>query len=265
MYDNHIHSNFSGDSDMEPNCACQKAVELGLSGLVFTDHVDYDFPDFDENFLIDLDQYFKYFKELQDNWKNKLDISIGIEMGYQPHVIDQINETLNKYPFEFIINSVHIIDYLDPYKGQYYIGKTQKEAYERYLEEVLRSINAYDNYDVIGHIGYIARYGNYEDKALRYNDYAEILDKILKAIIEKGKGIELNTSGLRTDLHSSIPGLDIFKRYFELGGEIITIGSDAHHTDHLGHSFKEATQCLKEIGFKYVTHFKERKPVFEKL
>ncbi len=265
MHDSHIHSNFSGDSDMEANSACYKAVEMGLSGLIFTDHVDYDYPDYDENFLINLDQYFKYFKDLQNNWKEKLDIRIGIEMGYQPQVLDEINETITKYPFDFIINSVHIIDHLDPYNGQYYRGKTQHQAYERYLQEILSSINSYDNYDIIGHIGYAARYGNFEDKPLRYNGYAELLDEILKATIQKGKGIELNTSGLRTDLHSTIPGMDIFNRYYELGGEIITIGSDAHYTEHIGHSFFEATQYLKEIGFKYVAHFEGRKPLFEKL
>lgn len=263
MFDNHTHSNFSGDSDMDAESACMKAVEIGLSGLVFTDHVDYDYPDFDENFLIDLDQYFEFFKQLQKNWKGKLDIQIGIEMGFQPHVVNEINQTLNKYPFDFIINSVHIIDHLDPYNGQYYKNRTQHESYERYLQEVLRSVNAYDNYDIIGHIGYVARYGNFSDKHLKYNDYADILDQILKAIIDKGKGIEINTSGLRTDLHSTIPGIDIIKKYFELGGEIITIGSDAHRTEHLGHSFKVATEYLKEIGFKYVTHFEHRKPVFE--
>ncbi len=265
MHDNHIHSNFSGDSDMEANSACQKALEIGLSGLVFTDHVDYDYPDFDESFLINLDQYFNYFKQLQSNWKEKLDIRIGVEMGFQPQVINEINKTIKDYPFDFVINSVHIIDHLDPYTGQYFKGKTQHQAYERYLQEILCSIVSYNNYDIIGHIGYVARYGNFEDKPLRYNEYAELLDQILRTAIEKGKGIELNTSGLRSDLHSSIPGLDILKKYFELGGEIVTIGSDAHNTAHVGYSFKEAAEYLKEIGFKYVTHFEGRKPIFDKL
>ncbi|PYG87457.1 histidinol-phosphatase (PHP family) [Ruminiclostridium sufflavum DSM 19573] len=265
MHDSHIHSNFSGDSDMKADSACRKAVEAGLSGLVFTDHVDYDYPDFDENFLINLDQYFSFFTELRDSWKNKLDIRIGVEMGYQPHVVNEINKTLGKYPFDFIINSVHIIDHLDPYTGQFFMGKNQRQAYERYLLEILYSVSAYDNYDIIGHIGYVARYGDFEDKPLRYSNYPELLDQILKAVIEKGKGIELNTSGLRTDLQSSIPGRDILHRYFELGGETVTIGSDAHRTEHIASCFKEAAEYLKEIGFRYAAHFEGRKPVFEKL
>ncbi|ACL76275.1 histidinol-phosphatase HisJ family protein [Ruminiclostridium cellulolyticum] len=265
MHDNHIHSKFSADSHMEAEEACKRAVEIGLSGLVFTDHVDYDFPDFDESFLIDYNEYFSFFHELKARWKSKLDILIGVEMGYQPQVIDEIENTLNSYSFDFVINSVHIIEHKDPYTGDYFIGKTQEQAYERYLQEILCSVNAYDNYDVIGHIGYAARYGNYKDKPIRYKDYSDIIDEILKAVIEKGKGIELNTSGLRGDLGCTIPGYDVFKRYFELGGEIITIGSDSHYTEHLGHSFNEALEYMANIGFKQVAHFEKRKPVFEKI
>ncbi len=265
MYDNHIHSNFSTDSQMEADDACQKAVEIGLNGLVFTDHVDYDLPNFNKDYLINPDQYFEFFKNIQKKWKDKLDVRIGVEMGFQPHLINEINKTLLKYPFDFVINSVHVIEHLDPYTGEYYIGKTKHQAYERYLQEILYSITSFDNFDIIGHIGYATRYGNFEDKALRYNDYSDLLEQILKATIDKGKGIEINTSGLRGDLQSTIPGYDIINRYFELGGEIITIGSDAHFTEHLGHSFKDVADCLKNIGFKYTAHFEDRKPVFEKL
>lgn len=265
MYDSHIHSKFSTDSHMEAIDACQRAVEIGLEGLVFTDHVDFDFPDFDDNLLIDLDQYFEFFRKLQNNWKEKLDIRIGIEIGFQPHLLFQINEVLNKYKFDFVINSVHIIDHMDPYTGEFFRGKTQHQAYERYLQEILYSITSYDDFDIIGHIGYVARYGAFEDKPLKYKDYSDIIDEILIAAITKGKGIELNTSGLRSDLHSPIPGYDVFDRYFELGGEIVTIGSDSHFVDHIGHSFKEAIDYLKNIGFKHVVHYEGKKPVFENI
>lgn len=265
MHDNHIHSKFSTDSHMEAEEACKKAVEIGLDGLVFTDHVDYDYPDFDESFLIDYDEYFLFFNQLKKKWKSKLDVLIGVEMGFQPHVVDNVNTILNRYDFDFVINSVHIIDHTDPYTGAFFAGRTQQHAYERYLQEIFVSVNAYDNYDIVGHIGYAARYGNFEDKPLRYKDYSDTIDMILKSVIQKGKGIELNTSGLRTDLGCPIPGYDVVRRYFELGGEIITVGSDSHFTEHLGHSFNDALEQLKNIGFKYVVHFEKRKPVFEKI
>lgn len=265
MFDNHIHSKFSTDSKMDATEACARAVELGMTGLVFTDHVDFDYPDFEDSFMIDLEEYFKAFNNIRQQWKGKLEVLTGVEMGFQPHVVDQIIQTVSQHPFDFVINSVHIIDSTDPYTGVFYRGRSQRESYERYLQEILVSVNAYDKYDIIGHIGYAARYGKFEDKPLRYADYTDTIDEILKAVIGKGKGIELNTSGLRSDLNQPLPGYDVFKRYYELGGEIFTIGSDSHLVEHLGHSFKAAVEFLKEIGFKYSCHFKDRKPVFEKL
>lgn len=265
MFDNHIHSKFSTDSHMEAIAACESALETGLKGLTFTDHVDFDYPDFDDSMLIDYEEYFHFFEKLKSDWQDRLNIQIGIEMGYQPHVLDNIVSLLDKYSFDFIINSVHVIDKMDPYTKTYYQGKTQREAYERYLNVVLESVTAYDNYDVIGHIGYVARYGDFDDKPLKYRDYTDILDQILMKTLEKGKGIEINTSGLRTDLKTPIPGYDILKRYLELGGEIITVGSDAHFKEHIAHSFDEALKYLKNIGFNYVVHYENRKPVFDKI
>jgi len=250
---------------MDAEDACKRAAEIGLAGIVFTDHVDYDYPEFDDSFYIDLNKYFRFFRNLQDKWRGRLKVLIGVEMGFQPYVVNQIKQTLNSYPFDFIINSVHIIDRMDPYTKTFFRGKTQRESYERYLQEILTSISAYDNYDIIGHIGYAARYGDFEDKPIRYADYSDIIDEILKAVIVRGKGIELNTSGLRSDLMQPLPGYDVFKRYFELGGEIVTMGSDAHFTEHLGHSFMEAAKYLRNIGFKHIAHYEKRKPVFEAL
>ncbi len=265
MYDNHIHSTFSTDSKMNAEDACIKAVEIGLKGIVFTDHVDYDYPDFDDSFYIDFNKYFEAFKVLKAKWRGRLDVLIGVEMGFQPHVVDEINQVLTEYPFDFVINSVHIIDRMDPYTKTFFRGRSQHDSYERYLQEILVSVNAYDNYDIIGHIGYAARYGDFDDKPLRYADYRDTLDEILKAVVSKGKGIEINTSGLRSDLQQTIPGYDIFQRYYELGGELITMGSDSHISEHLGHSFREASEYLKSIGFKYLAHFDKRQPIFEKI
>ncbi len=265
MYDNHIHSTFSTDSEMVAEAACRRAIEIGLTGLVFTDHVDYDYPGFDSSFLIDFKEYFQAFEALKESWKESLNILIGVELGYQPHVLNLIQDILSENSFDFVINSVHIIDRLDPYTKTFFRGRSQQDAYERYLKEILVSVNAYDNYDVIGHIGYVARYGDFEDKPLRYLDYRDIIDEILKTVISKGKGIELNTSGIRSDLNQPIPGYDVFSRYYELGGRLVTVGSDSHSAMHLGHSFPEALEKLRNIGFRYVAHFEKRKPVYEKI
>jgi len=262
MIDSHVHSSFSGDCETPAREACEKAIDIGLDGIAFTDHLDYDYPDYDDKFLIDFDRYSHGMDRLKTDYRGKLKVFKGIEVGIQPHVLDESSNLIRKYNFDFVICSVHIIDRQDPYTGQYYIGKTKDEAFRRYLEAILFTTQSFNDYDVIGHIGYIRRYGNYDDRSLRHADYSDLLDSILNNVIEKGKGLEVNTSGYRTGLESPMPDYDIIKRYLELGGEIITLGSDAHTAGQIALKFTDTVEVLKKIGVKHIAYFEDRKPAF---
>ncbi|MCX7709661.1 MAG: histidinol-phosphatase HisJ family protein [Clostridia bacterium] len=262
MFDCHLHSNFSGDSQMSVDEACEKAISLGLKGIAFTDHLDYDYPDYEEVFMINFDQYSKFMDQTKLKYNHRLKVLKGIEVGIQPHVLADSEQVVTGYDFDFVIGSTHIIDKLDPYTGSYFAGKTKKQSDTRYLEEVLFAVENFKNYDVVGHIGYIRRYNQCDDKTLRYVDYHDLIDTILKTVIRDGKGIEVNTSGFKGILNTPIPDFDILKRYKELGGEIITLGSDAHSAEHIALNFNFVKDQLKQIGFKTVTYFEKRKPVF---
>lgn len=265
MYDSHVHSSFSGDSKMSATSACEAAIKLGLQGLAFTDHLDLDYPDFDETFNIDFTEYSSFMDNLKLKYKNKLKVLKGIEVGFQPKVILTTKKILDDFAFDFVIGSVHIIDGMDPYNNSFFIGKTKEQAFRRYLEEIYSSVREFPYFDVIGHIGYVRRYGSFDDRSLRYVDYSDLIDSILKKAISIGIGIEANSSGIRGNLGTPIPDYDIIKRYRELGGDIICIGSDAHYVAHIGHSLKEISERLKELGFKYTTHFENRKPIYSKI
>ena len=127
---------------------------------------------------------------------------------------------------------------------------------------MLKNINTIDKFCVYGHIDFISRYGIYKDNSLKYRDYSDLIDEVLKTLINKNKGIEINTSGYRYKLNQTYPQYDILKRYKELGGEIITIGSDAHTPDYVGDHFEVAYEMLVKSGFKYITRFKNLKPSF---
>jgi histidinol-phosphatase (PHP family) len=111
----------------------------------------------------------------------------------------------------------------------------------------------------------LCRYIPCDQKALRYTDFSDSLDAIFKKLIEKGKGIEVNTAGFLYELDFPHPDFDSLKRYKELGGEIITIGSDSHKAEHIGNKFSFVIEQLAHIGFKYITYFENRKPVFVKI
>lgn len=265
MFDCHVHSSFSGDSDMNCDTALNTALDIGLEGIAFTDHLDYDYPDYDDVFLIDFDKYSVFMDELKKNYTGRIKVLKGIEVGIQPHVIESSLEVVNKYDFDLVIASVHIVDKLDLHNGDFCKSKTQKEAYTRYLEEVLKTVNSFSNFDIFGHIDLIRRYGCYDDKTLKYTDYMDLIDEILAKLISMGKGIEVNTSGFRYSLNSPMPDFEIIKRFKELGGEIISTSSDAHYPEHIGYKFDYLKEMLKKAGFSYTAHFEQRKPMFTKI
>lgn len=262
MIDCHVHSAFSADSTEKAETTCNHAIEIGLEGITFTDHLDLDYPAGDISFLIDFDAYAHYMNGLKREYRDRLKIFMGVEAGYQPQVIQATDSLIRGYDFDFVINSVHAVNGTDPYYGDFYVGKTKYEAYSEYLKAILDSVSAYKNYDVVGHIGYIRRYGNYDDRSLRHLDYKDLLDMILKTVIHDGKGIEINTSGLRS-LSSPMPDFDIIKRYLKLGGEIITLGSDAHRAEHIGYEFDAVLDVLKGLGVRRIAHYEGRKAFFD--
>lgn len=265
--DYHVHTEFSGDCNTPAEELVSRAIELGLKEVIFTDHVDFDYPSNKILFEINFEEYIKKIESLRDYYK-KIDILMGIEIGYQPHLPhlnDRYNKLLNKHPFDFIICSMHAFEGVELDKGDLFRENSQQEGYRIYFENLKKTVENFDNCDVYGHLDFVVRYGNFKNKILRYEDYKDIIDEILTIIINKGKGIELNTSGLRYKLNSMHPNRQILKRYYELGGRIITVGSDAHIPQDLCADFDKAIKELKEIGFKEITTFKNRKPSFIKI
>jgi len=267
MIDCHVHSKFSTDGEMTPEAACEKALDIGLEGLIFTDHLDLDFPGADSFDNIDFLIYSQYMDELKDKYRNRLLVLKGIEAGIQPHVLEDSLKTVRSVNFDYVLASVHIIGGIDPYYRDYYNGKSIKEAYELYLQEILYTIAAFEDFDNLAHLEYIIRYAGYDDRTLRYNNHTDTFDQILKALIVRGKGFEINTGSFRDKPGIVTAQYDaaVLKRYRELGGEIISLASDAHNPIYLGYKFDYFKDLLQDCGFSYVTHFENRKPVFTKL
>ncbi len=267
-YDFHLHTEHSSDSDTPMLAMVKKGISLGLLAMCFTEHEDIDFPASEKgtsNFEVDLSLYYSELCKLKEIYKGKIDLLFGIELGLQPHLTDQYQNYVNQNKFDFIIGSSHVVDKIDPYYPAYFQGRSEDASYLRYFESELESVRLFDTYDVYGHLDYIVRYGPNKNLYYTYEKYADILDEILKVIIQKGKGIEINTGGLRYGLGHPNPTETIIKRYKELGGEIITLGSDAHTPDYITYEFDRAEAILKKSGFQYYTIFENRIPSFVKL
>ncbi len=265
LWDTHMHSSFSGDSESAPEEMIQGAIQKGLSGICFTDHMDMDYPEDPNPFLLNLPEYETKICALRDEYEDSFPINFGIELGLQPHLEATNNEIIAAHDFDFVIGSSHLVDHIDPYFPEYYEGRTEAEAYRRYFEYILENLACDVDFDVYGHIDYVVRYGPNKNKFYNYRDYADIIDEILKTLIKKDKGIEINTGGLKYGLGHPNPTEEILQRYHELGGEIITIGADAHRPEHIGFDFDKVPQILKDAGFQYYTVFTARVPSFIRL
>ncbi len=258
--DYHVHTSFSNDSDSAPEEMIQAAIQKGLKTICITDHHELDYTE--PGWEIDFERYFSKLRYLQEEFHKQIEILVGIEFGMQPHTGRQYEEIAQKYPFDYILGSVHLFDGQDPYYPGYFDDKTDEEGYRRAFEITLENLKGLSEYDSLGHIDYVVRYGSKQEQTYSYSENADFIDEILKHLITNGKGLEVNAAGWKSGLSFAHPHPDILKRYKELGGEIITIGSDAHRPEHVAYDFHKIKGYLEVCGFKYYTEFRQRKPYF---
>ncbi len=273
--DYHVHTEFSDDSTYPMEEVVLDAINLKLDEICFTDHVDYgikvdqDVPNKilyrgNEPFTnVDYPKYYDSYLKLKEKYKDKIALKLGLEFGMQIHTIDKYEKLFKRYPFDFIILSVHEVEDKEFWTQDFQKGKTQKEYNERYYEEILNLVKNYHNYSVLGHLDLITRYD--ENGIYPFEKVKPIINEILKIVINDNKGIELNTSSHRYYLKDLTPSLDILKLYKKLGGQIITIGSDSHKKEHLGAYIDESKEILKELGYKEFCTYEKMKPIFNEL
>ncbi|MGN1159240.1 MAG: histidinol-phosphatase HisJ family protein [Lachnospiraceae bacterium] len=267
--DFHLHSSHSGDSDASMEDMILKGIDKGLTHMCFTEHMDYDFPANEDcpedTFILNPDSYLFDLIKYKERYENKLAVRFGLELGLQPHLFGKNARLIRDYDWDFVIGSSHVVNGRDPYYPSFYEGRSEESAYREYFESVLANIKKFSNFDVYGHLDYVVRYGPNKADNYGYAKYADILDEILTTLIENEKGIELNTGAFREGLSEPNPCCDIIRRYRELGGEIITVGSDAHSPKDVAAHFDKASDILTACGFKYYTVFQYRIPEYKKL
>ena len=253
LWDCHMHSSFSADSDTPMEKMIQTAADKGLMGICFTEHFDPDYPDTPENldFSLNIPAYRQKLESLADAFKNQIQVNFGIELGLQPQLAESFSDLLKEVPFDFVIGSSHVVHGYDPYYPSYFEGRKESACYMEYFESILENIAAFDEMDVYGHIDYVVRYGPNQNRQYSYGRYKEILDEILRTLIRKNVGIELNTGGYHYGLGEPNPCVNIIRRYRELGGEIITIGAVIRgNTSHYDYVCNEVSKGIASVSLE---------------
>lgn len=274
--DCHTHTRFSVDSDADIIGMIEKAMSLGLSAYAVTDHCECNrwyseehYPDettyryFD--FGRDFENSVTAVTKLKEKYDGKLNLICGVEMGQGNQVPEIAEKIVSDKRLDFVIGSMHQLPKTEDFAFIEYDKMTVEEMeklLEKYFMEVY-NLSKWGKFDILGHLTYPLRY--IEDKGnikVDMSRYEEIIREIFKTIIYNGKGIEINTSGLRQKYGKPFPEYRFVKMYKELGGEILSVGSDAHTVADLGKGVADGAEIAKQAGFKYLCFFKERKPQF---
>ncbi len=263
LFDFHIHSNHSSDGKNSMADLCTKAIEQGLKEVAISDHFD---PSFGNENCAEYKpgEYFRDIKKAKLMFSNKLKIKTAVELG-QPHLFPEYARRLiETNSYDYVLASVHRMSNNRDFGKIYYNYENIASYCIRYMIELLSMVK-WNKFDCVGHIDMVKKYASRYNVKTSFLDYEDRLEEILRLIIETGKGIEVNSSGLRQSCKECMPNLDILSMYKRLGGEIITVGSDAHTSEEVGAGLKDAIELIKHAGFKYLTVFTERKPEMVKI
>ena len=261
MFDYHMHTRVSFDGHDTGLEMALAAKNNGLREICFTDHLDYDPLGKMGVLAFDTETYNAEYDHLE---VPGLKIRRGMEFGMTADNVAQFHQDLQRRPFDFVLGSVHFVDDLDVYFEEFWEGKSIFQAERRYLEATLDCVRVHEDYDVLAHLTYIAKtHCHPAPRPVAFGEHRELIDEILTVVAQKGKGLEMNTSGVDR-CGGFLPTKDYFLRFKELGGEIVTVGSDAHRSNRVGQYSREACEILKDI-FGYVCTFEGREPIFHKL
>jgi histidinol-phosphatase (PHP family) len=257
MIDQHTHTVFSPDASKEATFENYLTIlnQKKVKAITFTDHCDFDCPAPLFNQIPDFVSFKRRLHQAQESTDTLL--QMGVELGYQPHVLEAMKQLVAAHPFDTVLLSVHYMDGLDPYGGEFFRDKTLTQSYQRYFETALEAIKTFDGFHILAHLDYIFRYSLEKTDAVNLTPFYDVLDAIFETLITKNKVLELNTSPYRKDYQNKTPNLDIIKRYFEKGGRLISLGSDAHTPKDVGADFDQAKAFLKSTGFKTLTWVKQ--------
>jgi histidinol-phosphatase (PHP family) len=263
MYDYHTHSSFSSDSDEPLEAMVQRAVALGITEYAVTDHYDPEYRNEAYNIELDSETYFSEMERLAEKYRSEIKVIKGIELGIQHDVTDHCLTMLSSYPFDFVLGSFHCTEGFEICDPEYCELRKPEELYRGFYGYMLRCLDIYKDYDVLGHFNVIDRYAS----AIPSDEtYLDLVEAVVRRLVDDGKGIEINTSSFRYGMgERTTPTADILKLYVKMGGEIVTMGSDAHRVRDVGAMLDRAVRMMGDAGIKYLATFENREVKFVKI
>lgn len=266
LFDTHNHSQFSFDGKRTTvESSSRSAYEKGLAGLCFTEHYDLFIPDDEPEIetirpqIYDIRAQQQEIDRVQNMFDDRFRILKGIELGMSMESRKETRRLLKEHSFDQVIASIHYLEKSDPYYGGYFRNKDWKQAYGTYLETIYNEAVELKDFDIIGHYDYVVRYAPFPQDSITYRDFSDIFDTLFRFLIENGKGLEINTKSCKGSKgRKTTIDLDVLIRYRELGGEIISLGSDSHDAENVADRFEMHAAILRSLGFRWSSHYEKR-------
>lgn len=260
-FDYHLHTEHSMDCEMPLETLCEAALAAGVDEICLTEHTEFGHPLPGTDVPPAITAWLADIERARVNYP-ALTIRAGIEIGDNPACRDRIKAWHFALPLDFRLLSLHLVDNEDPYFPETFDGKEQRAFYRRYVESKLESALAWapDEYDAMAHLGYCAKFAPYPlpERPLRWRHAPDAFDALFRRLAEGGKALEVNTSG-RRKLGEFIPDRELLTRFAALGGEFVTIGSDAHIPEHVGNHLDDAAALAKSCGIRWQATFDQRR------
>ena len=269
LADYHMHTNFSPDAHDPMLDMALAAADRGINELCFTDHVETcaqspyvtdQFPPFTQ-----WDELRETFEDVKSKTAGRLDVHLGVELN-DPHFVPDVAKEIYADPsLDFIIGSIHNIRDTDDFCYLEYTSLEYcRSLLEQYFKEYIELART-ECFDVLGHLGYVQRYLARQGITYDTMEFEPLIRELFNITVGMGKGIELNTSTMHDALGRLIPDVSVIELYRQCGGEIVTVGSDAHYVCHAGYGIADAYELLRTLGFKYVSTYRAHEPRFIKL
>lgn len=257
LCDLHTHTNFSfdGSKDATPDALCRRALEAGLSHLAITDHCDVNGEVEGIYTPYDADAAWDAMTAAKEKYKGKLNLIPGIELGNAHQYPDVAKSVLSRHPYEFVIGSLHNLRDVPDFCMLKYDMMTDAhiaQLFNRMLDET-REMLSFDGLDTLAHMTYMHRYISLAKKPFDFKPHREKITEIYKTLIRKDMALELNVSTLWKGLGVTMPTMELLKWYKEAGGQLVTVGSDAHSPEHVGKAIRKGYALLATVGFTHVT------------
>lgn len=252
IVDSHIHTEVSSDSHLVLADAIRQADKLGI-GITLTEHIDLGYP-VEGMFTFDRDEYFARYGQYKSDR-----VRLGVEIGMQTVYTADNRSIAEAHPFDYVLGSIHMVDGIDIYNEEFYHGKPKKMTYGRYFESMIDCLKSDTYIDALAHIDYICRYARYDDTEIEYRAFADYIDEVLHLVIEREIALELNTRRLYTAPQAAYMLDTIYRRYYDLGGRLVTIGSDAHKAEAVGWAVSDAMALIDRWKLRPV-YYENRRP-----